>query len=383
MIKLSELESCKALIETLVNLIPGGASFGVIEEDTIVWTKESHSFEIELLKVGNKLNESSTTIQAIREKKVLSQKVPRSVYGIRLLVVSIPIMNEEGEAVGALSAAFPKLHSVATAFGSFAPILAEMFHEGSFVYISDLQKIGWRQPSSKFDIPEIGLNTPLNENDISYQVIQTGESITTQLDASKYGVPVSITCHPLFNEDNNQEIVATMGIIRPKKTAATLREMANNLESGLTGIASAVEELAASASQIHSNEQALNVNIKEIIQITDEINELSAAIKKIANQTNMLGLNASIEAARAGEAGRGFRVVSDEIRRLSDQSKNTVPQINSLTERIKLKVAEASTKSKNSLLASQEQAAATQEVTASVGEMAFMSEELSKISKKI
>ncbi|HQA08653.1 MAG TPA: methyl-accepting chemotaxis protein, partial [Syntrophomonadaceae bacterium] len=178
-------------------------------------------------------------------------------------------------------------------------------------------------------------------------------------------------------------VVATFGLFLPKATASTLQEMANNLEYGLSGISAAIEELTSSASEIHTNEQSLNESIKEIIDITEQINDVSAFIKEIADETKMLGLNAAIEAARAGDAGRGFGVVAEEIRKLSDQSKSTVPKINELTNNIKIKVDEASKKSQSSLSSSQEQAAATEEITASIQEISAMSEELVKIAKQL
>jgi methyl-accepting chemotaxis protein len=110
----------------------------------------------------------------------------------------------------------------------------------------------------------------------------------------------------------------------------------------------------------------LNNEIKKVISLSEEINKVSSFIKEIADETKMLGLNAAIEAARAGDAGRGFGVVAEEIRKLSEQSKSTVPKIKELTDNIKSKVSEASERSQNSLASSQEQAAATEETTASV-----------------
>jgi hypothetical protein len=383
MIQLSEINSCKMLAELLTGLIPGGVLFGIIERDTIIWKQESDSFDMDVFNVGTKLDQNTTTMNAIREKKVLSQKVPRTVYGKRLVITSIPIINEAGEAYGAFSIVMPRLHPIATAFENFAPILAEMFQEGAILYMTDLKKIFHRHASQKFDLPIMAKGHELQEDEIANKVLKTKKPILTEIGAEQYGTPIFVANYPLFDEDNADEVVATLGIVTPKEVASKLRAISENLENGLTGISAAIQQLAASAATIHNNEQDLNNNITEITGFSEEISEVSMFIKDIADETKMLGLNAAIEAARAGEAGRGFGVVAEEIRKLSDQSKSTVPQINKLTNNIKIKVDEASEKSKGSLNSSQEQASATEEITASIEEIAAMSEELNKIAKDL
>lgn len=383
MITVNDINALKMFAEVQANLIPGGILYGIVEGDTVTWRKASDSFDLDVLNLGFKLDYNSSTLMAIREKKVLTQKVPRSVYGVRLLITSIPIANEVGDSVGAFSMAIPRLHPIAAAFDKFAPILAEMFPEGVLLYMTDLQKYIHRQSSKVFDLSVNQVGEALKEGDIAFETFKTKQISVTEVDTSKYGIPVLVVNYPLFDEDDENEVVATFGIIIPKKTAAQLRDMSENLDNGLSGISAAIEELAASASQIHENEQMLNTDIKEIIKLSDSINQISGFIKEIADETKMLGLNAAIEAARAGDVGRGFGVVAEEIRKLSEQSKSTVPQIKELTDNIKIAVDKVIGQSNSSLQSSQEQAAASEEITASIEEITAMAEVLNKIAKQL
>ncbi|MNM96905.1 Methyl-accepting chemotaxis protein McpC [compost metagenome] len=83
--------------------------------------------------------------------------------------------------------------------------------------------------------------------------------------------------------------------------------------------------------------EAISEEMMELNQQNDQISTILTSIQEIANQTNLLALNAAIESARAGEHGRGFAVVSAEVRKLAENSSNSAVEISSILNNIKAK----------------------------------------------
>ena len=167
----------------------------------------------------------------------------------------------------------------------------------------------------------------------------------------------------------NQTASSEESLAALEEISATIQQMDGNIKVTLDSFKDTLklskesynqmENLNTSMSEIDNSVSVNNEEIEGLKQLSDNIGQILTAISAVAEQTNLLALNAAIEAARAGEAGKGFAVVADEIRKLAEQTNKETNKISEIITTIQDRV----TKVQKGGIAVQEKVKTGQEIS--------------------
>jgi methyl-accepting chemotaxis protein len=217
------------------------------------------------------------------------------------------------------------------------------------------------------------------------EIVETVSSASTELEAS---------ASTLTSTAERSQELTTMVAAASEEASTNVQSVASateELSSSVNEISRQVQESARMASEAVGQARTTNDRVSELSKAAARIGDVVELINTIAEQTNLLALNATIEAARAGEAGRGFAVVASEVKALAEQTSKatgeigqqitgiqaaTQDSVNAIKE-ISGTIERLSEISSTIAAAVEEQGAATQEISRNVQQAAHGTQQVS------
>lgn len=272
---------------------------------------------------------------------------------------------------------FNKIDSLESA-AAMIPIIQAAVPADIAIGICDLEKFIAYLPGENINL-NIKAGQPLNPEEPLFLALINNKPSKADVPARYYGFEFTGTAIPLH--DNTSKVVGGIAIQMRKQTE--LRQISDQILNSLTQAKQEINNVAETANSLAGFSQKLLAESTQAVESVQKTDEVLSLIKKIADQTNMLGINAAIEAAHAGEKGKGFGVVADEIRKLSNETLTSTVKIRETLKQIHEGTQQMETSIQQIAAIGQEQAAFTNQISTFIDEIQAMSNQLNQFANKL
>lgn len=247
--------------------------------------------------------------------------------------------------------------------------IASLFHQvipiENTVIVTDREKFRSYFMGSEAVVKQSELiGKPIPTNGHIPSVLKNGIQKGGIMPKELYGVAFKSSTVPVKNHEN--DIIGTITLALSLKGQTALQEVTENISSSAEQLSATTEDLASSAMFLSGNVTEVLDQTQDILKLIEKTNYILDFVNSVATNSRLLGLNAAIEAARAGEFGRGFAVVADEIRKMAENSAKSVNDTKQLIATINGKVNHLMKKVEELNDVAHTQAAASQEMSATI-----------------
>lgn len=262
-----------------------------------------------------------------------------------------------------------------------APSLQKLMPLDCMIGIADTEKFLTIAPGEKMRVPKEVIGSRVSPSDPVAMSVKSGKPEHTIVPKDVLGITFESTAVPVTNSQGS--IIGAIGLGIGIENREILIQTADQVATSSEQTSKTIEDLADSATKLAAKQNDLLDLAQEITNQINATEKIIEIIRGIATTSNMLGLNAAIESARAGEHGRGFSVVSSEIRKMAENSSSAIKDIESILYKIKDKIEIIDKKIEETASIGQHQAASTEELSGAMDELANSAGNLKKASRVV